>query len=69
MISCDIKLNNNIFKISGVYRCHHYKKENFLTDFKNLLVVNSKIDNHIICSDFNINIMNPDNNDDNNDVL
>ena len=54
----DININNNeILKISAIYRSHDISKTEFMLSIKKYLQDNKNIKNHCIISDFNIDIL------------
>ncbi|CAG5084915.1 Protein of unknown function, partial [Cotesia congregata] len=55
------ELMEDIFlKISGIYRCHDIDKDEFIRNLSSYIDANSKVKNHILVGDFNINLNNTD---------
>ncbi len=56
-LSTCISINNNLnLKVTGMYRCHDIPKGKFINNLKIYMDTNSKIKNHILVGDFNINL-------------
>ncbi|XP_024940769.1 uncharacterized protein LOC112494347 [Cephus cinctus] len=60
VISCLFTCGSEKIKISGVYRCHDYKKEIFIKNVLSYLILNKRFRNHYIFGDFNIDMINTD---------
>ena len=61
ILTCNVNILNNILKISALYRCHDCEKESFISNLKVYLNQNKNNKSHIVMGDFNINILDMDN--------
>ena len=60
-LSIIIKFKNINLKITSIYRCHKLKLDRFIPGINEFLNLNTKIKNHIIIGDFNIDLINGNN--------